>query len=101
MTVSQTMRAASPPASGAEIVDSGRRRRGMLGRMAKQISLDDMGLDLGRCSGGVSRCSGMMVDLERCFCVLCPNISVSGTLYVLVCTVDEYLCTIYTAVFFR
>ena len=48
MTVSQTMRAASPPASGAEIVESGRRRRGMLGRMAKQNSLDDMGLDLGK-----------------------------------------------------
>jgi len=46
VTVSQTMRAASPPASGAEIVESGRRRRGMLGRMAKQNSLDDMGLDL-------------------------------------------------------
>ena len=47
VTVSQTMRAASPPASGAEVVESGRRRRGMLGRMAKQNSLDDMGLDLG------------------------------------------------------
>jgi len=46
VTVSQTMRAASPPASGTEIIDSGRRRRGMLGRMAKQNSLDDMGLDL-------------------------------------------------------
>ena len=39
VTVSQTMRAASPPASGTEIVDNGRRRRGMLGRMAKQNSL--------------------------------------------------------------
>jgi len=46
VTVSQTMRAASPPASGNEVVDNGRRRRGMLGRMAKQNSLDDMGLDL-------------------------------------------------------
>lgn len=47
VTVSQTMRAASPPATGAEIIESGRRRRGMLGRMAKQNSLDDMGIDLG------------------------------------------------------
>jgi len=49
VTVSQTMRAASPPASGTEMVDNGggrRARRGMLGRMAKQNSLDDMGLDL-------------------------------------------------------
>ncbi|XP_023326584.1 striatin-interacting protein 1-like [Eurytemora carolleeae] len=46
VTVSQTMRAASPPATGVELIESGRRRRGMLGRMAKQNSLDDMGIDL-------------------------------------------------------
>lgn len=47
VTVSRTMRAASPPAMADQILEaSGRRRRGMLGRMAKQSSLDDMGLDL-------------------------------------------------------
>ena len=48
MTVSKTMRAASPPASAAELIEAtgGRRNRNRLGRMAKQNSLDEMGLDL-------------------------------------------------------
>merc|ERR1719283_461367 len=42
------MRAASPPASAAELIEAtgGRRNRNRLGRMAKQNSLDEMGLDL-------------------------------------------------------
>jgi hypothetical protein len=48
VTVSKTMRAASPPASAAELIEAtgGRRNRNRLGRMAKQNSLDEMGLDL-------------------------------------------------------
>ena len=49
MTVSKTMRAASPPASAAELIEATnpcRRARNKLGRMNKQNSLDDMGLDL-------------------------------------------------------
>ena len=50
VTVSRTMRAASPPASAAELLDNNavaqRRNRRGLGRMAKQNSLDEMGLDL-------------------------------------------------------
>jgi len=48
VTVSKTMRAASPPASAAELIEAtgGRRNRRGLGRMAKQNSLDEMGLDL-------------------------------------------------------
>ena len=43
------MRAASPPASAAEIIESGaagRRSRARLSKMGKQNSLDDCGLDL-------------------------------------------------------
>eukprot|EP00090_Calanus_glacialis_P031165 TRINITY_DN5114_c0_g1_i1.p1 TRINITY_DN5114_c0_g1~~TRINITY_DN5114_c0_g1_i1.p1 ORF type:complete len:798 (-),score=302.22 TRINITY_DN5114_c0_g1_i1:161-2554(-) len=48
VTVSKTMRAASPPASAAELIEATgvRRNRRGLGRMAKQSSLDEMGLDL-------------------------------------------------------
>jgi len=48
VTVSKTMRAASPPASAAELIEAtgGRRNRNRLGRMAKQNSLDEMGLEL-------------------------------------------------------
>jgi len=49
VTVSRTMRAASPPASAAEMLENNvaqRRNRRGLGRMAKQNSLDEMGLDL-------------------------------------------------------
>jgi len=49
VTVSRTMRAASPPASAAELLENNvanRRNRRGLGRMAKQNSLDEMGLDL-------------------------------------------------------
>jgi len=48
VTVSKTMRAASPPASAAELIEATNpcRRRNKLGRMSKQNSLDDMGLDL-------------------------------------------------------
>ena len=45
VTVNKTMRAASPPASVAELIEATGVRRG-LGRMAKQCSLDEMGLDL-------------------------------------------------------
>ena len=49
VAVSRTMRAASPPASAAELIEASaavRRNRRGLGRMAKQSSLDEMGLDL-------------------------------------------------------
>jgi len=48
VTVSKTMRAASPPASAAELIEAtgGRRNRRGIPRMAKQNSLDEMGLDL-------------------------------------------------------
>lgn len=49
VAVSRTMRAASPPASAAELLDTSvaaRRNKRGLGRMAKQNSLDEMGLDL-------------------------------------------------------
>ena len=49
VAVSRTMRAASPPASAAELLDTNvaaRRNKRGLGRMAKQNSLDEMGLDL-------------------------------------------------------
>jgi len=48
VSVSKTMRAASPPASAAELIEATgvRRNRRGLGRMAKQSSLDEMGLDL-------------------------------------------------------
>ena len=45
----RTMRAASPPASAAELLDTNvaaRRNKRGLGRMAKQSSLDEMGLDM-------------------------------------------------------
>ena len=45
----RTMRAASPPASAAELLDTNvaaRRNKRGLGRMAKQNSLDEMGLDM-------------------------------------------------------
>ena len=49
VTVSRGMRAASPPASAAELMENNvqaRRNRRGLGRMAKQSSLDEMGLDI-------------------------------------------------------